>query len=184
VRFGFRLAIVGSLVLLSFWITGCGFARFVLPWGQLATTHSGLVRWLALFFSPDTCFINALIDGPTTFTFNGFQLPRIFPPWHVLPFFAMMRAVPSKFFGLMTVLAAFVVPLSIAIYDWAKVSTRSWALLWVLLPAIGFGLMQLGVQRPDDPYVTETARVLSAAYFAVFLLLFPLSAYFDRRRAI
>jgi ubiquinol-cytochrome c reductase cytochrome b subunit len=100
---------------------------------------------------------------------------HIAPVWYFTPFYAILRAVPSKLFGVilmgMAVLAFFFVPW----LDRSRVKSiryRGWLYRSFLIAfAISFlALGYLGLKPATTAY-TNAARVFSLVYFAFFILM-------------
>src|SRR5688572_24397202 len=100
---------------------------------------------------------------------------NIAPVWYFTPFYAILRAVPSKLFGVVlmgvAVLAFFFVPW----LDRSRVKSiryRGWLYRGFLIAfAISFlALGYLGL-KPATPAYTNAARVFSVVYFAFFFLM-------------
>lgn len=107
---------------------------------------------------------------------NALQTPEhIAPVWYFTPFYAILRAVPSKLFGVMlmgiAVLAFFFVPW----LDRSRVKSiryRGWLYRGFLFAfAVSFlALGYLGL-KPATAAYTNAARVFSVVYFAFFFLM-------------
>jgi ubiquinol-cytochrome c reductase cytochrome b subunit len=100
---------------------------------------------------------------------------HIAPVWYFTPYYAILRAVPSKLFGVLlmgvAVLAFFFVPW----LDRSRVKSiryRGWLYRGFLIAfAISFlALGYLGLQ-PATPAYTNAARVFAVVYFAFFILM-------------
>jgi ubiquinol-cytochrome c reductase cytochrome b subunit len=103
--------------------------------------------------------------------------PHIVPEWYFLPFYAILRAIPSKLGGVIAMFGALVVLFFIPWLDTSRVrSTRYrpiyrwffWALLFDCL-ALGY----LGSQPPEGNALIF-ARLFTAYYFIHFLLVMPI----------
>jgi ubiquinol-cytochrome c reductase cytochrome b/c1 subunit len=113
------------------------------------------------------------------------QLP-IVPPWHSLPFYALLRAVPSKLGGVVLMFAAMLV---LMVWPWMRADmlrmgrTRAvWPLLCLALAAAWIGLGYLG-SRPADDATIRAAQALAVFYLAFFLVLPRLLGRFAGRAA-
>ncbi len=100
---------------------------------------------------------------------------HIVPLWYFTPFYAILRAVPSKFGGVMAMGLAIVVLFLLPWLDRCKVKSiryRSpiykWALAIFVVSFIVLGY--LGTQ-PATPVATNFARVFSILYFLFFMLM-------------
>ena len=100
---------------------------------------------------------------------------HIVPLWYFTPFYAILRAVPDKFFGVMGMGGAIVMLFLLPWLDKGKVKSIRYrggiyktalAIFVVSFIALGY----LGTQ-PATPVLTNFARVFSVLYFAFFLLM-------------
>jgi ubiquinol-cytochrome c reductase cytochrome b subunit len=99
------------------------------------------------------------------------------PEWYFLPFYAILRAIPSKLGGVCAMFGALVVLFFIPWLDTSRVrSTRYrpiykyffWMLVFSCI-ALGF----LGSKSPEGTYLWA-ARFFTLYYFAHFLLILPI----------
>jgi ubiquinol-cytochrome c reductase cytochrome b subunit len=113
--------------------------------------------------------------------------PHIAPVWYFTPFYAILRAVPSKTGGVSLMGLAIVLLFLVPWLDNSPVKSiryRGWicrlalALFAVSFVALGY----LGLQPPSPTYVV-LARVFAVGYFAFFLLM-PLYTRWDRPRPV
>jgi len=112
---------------------------------------------------------------------------HIAPVWYFTPFYAILRAVPDKFAGVIAMGGAIVVLFMLPWLDRSPVkSIRYRGGLFkkaVLLFVISFiGLGYLGTQ-PATPTATTVARVLTAVYFGFFLLM-PLYTRWEKTKPV
>ncbi len=100
---------------------------------------------------------------------------HIVPLWYFTPFYAILRAVPDKFFGVVGMGGAIVMLFLLPWLDKGKVKSIRYrggiyktalAIFVVSFIALGY----LGTQ-PATPVLTNFARVFSVLYFAFFLLM-------------
>lgn len=100
---------------------------------------------------------------------------HIAPVWYFTPFYAILRAVPSKLFGVILMGAAVVLPLFLPWLDRSPVKSIRYkgiitrvalGLFVIAFLALGY----LGLQPATDLY-TALARLCTAVYFAFFLLM-------------
>lgn len=107
---------------------------------------------------------------------NPFKTPEhIVPLWYFTPFYAILRAVPDKFLGVVGMGAGVVIMFFLPWLDRSKVkSIRYRGTLYKTILAlfvISFiGLGYLGTQ-PATPVFTNIARVLSVIYFSFFIFM-------------
>jgi len=104
------------------------------------------------------------------------QTPQhIAPLWYFTPFYAILRAVPDKFFGVVAMGGSIVVLFLLPWLDRSPVkSIRYKGILFkialTLFVISFFGLGYLGMQAAT-PELTQIARILSVVYFAFFILM-------------
>ena len=100
---------------------------------------------------------------------------HIAPVWYFTPFYAILRAVPSKLFGVVLMGAAVLAFFFVPWLDRSRVKSiryRGWLYRGFLFAfAISFlALGYLGLQ-PATPAYTNAARVFAVVYFAFFILM-------------
>jgi len=112
---------------------------------------------------------------------------HIAPLWYFTPYYAILRAVPDKFFGVVAMGAAIVVLFLLPWLDRSPVKSIRYrgvlyklalALFVVSFVALGW----LGTQ-PPTPALTNLARVFSILYFAFFLLM-PFYTRIDKTKPV
>ena len=139
-----------------------------------------------LFFSPE-------MDGwflePNNFIpANPMKTPpEIVPLWYFTPFYAILRAIPSKFGGVLAMGAAVVIMVFLPWLDRAKVKSIRYrgpifkiALVLFVIAFIGLGY--LGT-KPPTPERTTFARLFSVIYFAFYLLM-PVYTSIDKTKPV
>jgi ubiquinol-cytochrome c reductase cytochrome b subunit len=108
---------------------------------------------------------------------------HIVPEWYFLPFYAILRAVPSKLGGVVAMFGAIVALGLVPWLDTSKVRSAiyrpyyKWFFWIFVLVCIGLGW--LGAKPAEGVYV-YAARLLTAYYFAHFFLVLPLLGFFER----
>ncbi len=103
--------------------------------------------------------------------------PHIVPEWYFLPFYAILRAIPSKLGGVVAMVAAIIVLVFIPWLDTSRVRSAKyrpifkmffWYFVFTCL-ALGY----LGAMPAEEPYIFW-ARLFTFSYFAFFLLVMPI----------
>ncbi len=103
--------------------------------------------------------------------------PHIVPEWYFLPFYAILRAIPSKLGGVIALMSAILILFFIPWLDTSRVrSTRyrpiyRWFFWLLVISCISLGY--LGSKPPEGNYVLF-ARLFTIYYFAHFLLIMPI----------
>jgi len=107
---------------------------------------------------------------------------HIVPEWYYLPFYAILRAIPSKLGGVVMLLASIVVLAFLPWLDTSKVRSASYrpayrVFFWAFI-LVCVGLGWLGSKPAEGLYV-YAARLLTAWYFLHFLVILPLLGLFE-----
>lgn len=102
---------------------------------------------------------------------------HIVPEWYFLPFYAILRAIPSKLGGVLAMFGAIIILFFLPWLD--KSSTKSgryrplFKKFYWLFVLNGILLGYIGGQLPEEPYIT-LGRIATFYYFSYFLLIIPL----------
>ncbi|MBJ3775371.1 cytochrome b [Acuticoccus mangrovi] len=102
---------------------------------------------------------------------------HIVPEWYLLPFYAMLRAIPSKLGGVVVMFSSLLILFVVPWLDTSKVRSAKYRPMfkiafWVfVISCIALGW--LGSQPAEGVYVM-LARFFTFYYFAFFLILMPL----------
>jgi ubiquinol-cytochrome c reductase cytochrome b/c1 subunit len=112
---------------------------------------------------------------------------HIVPEWYYLPFYAILRAIPSKLGGVTMLLLSIVLLAFLPWLDTSKVRSATYRPLyrqffWIFVAAV-IGLGYLGSQPPEGGYV-YAARILTAWYFIHLLIILPLLGYIETPRPL
>ena len=103
--------------------------------------------------------------------------PHIVPEWYYLPFYAILRAIPSKLGGVIAMFGSILILLFIPWLDTSRVRSAryrpmfKWLLMLFFLSVIALGY--LGAKPPEGIYVIM-ARICTLYYFAFFLIIMPI----------
>jgi ubiquinol-cytochrome c reductase cytochrome b/c1 subunit len=109
---------------------------------------------------------------------NPLQTPaHIVPEWYFLPFYAILRAVPSKLGGVIAMFSAIIVLFFLPWLDTSRVRSAKYRPLyriffWVFV-VVCLGLGYLGGKPPEGVYVA-LSQVFTVYYFAHFLIILPI----------
>jgi ubiquinol-cytochrome c reductase cytochrome b/c1 subunit len=112
---------------------------------------------------------------------------HIVPEWYFLPFYAILRAIPDKLMGVLAMFGSIAVLVFLPWLDTSKIKSATYRPLyrqffWVFV-LVCIGLGWLGAKPPEGGY-TIAARILTAYYFAHFLIILPLLGLFETPRRI
>ncbi|MEO7014827.1 MAG: cytochrome bc complex cytochrome b subunit [Dokdonella sp.] len=107
---------------------------------------------------------------------------HIKPTWYYTPFYAMLRVIPNKLFGVVTMFSAIIVLFFLPWLDRGKV--KSWRYrgtgFRIALFVLGIcfvWLGKIGSGPGTDPIETIIGRFLTAAYFGFFIYLWVYTAF-------
>ncbi len=112
---------------------------------------------------------------------------HIVPEWYFLPFYAILRAVPNEFWGVVLMFGSIFVLFLLPWLDTSRVRSASYrpmyqVFFWILV-VVCIGLGYLGAQPAEGGYVIA-ARILTIYYFAHFLIIMPLLGVFERPKPL
>ena len=119
---------------------------------------------------------------------NPSQTPtHIVPEWYYLPFYAILRAIPSKLFGVIALGGSIVLLAFLPWFDTSRVRSANYRPLYRQFLLIFFlvviGLGYLGSKPPEGGYVIA-GRILTAYYFAFLLIILPLLGLFEKTKPL
>jgi ubiquinol-cytochrome c reductase cytochrome b/c1 subunit len=117
----------------------------------------------------------------------GVTPAHIVPEWYYLPFYAILRSIPNKLAGVVAMFGAILILAFLPWLDSAKTRSVRYRPLakqffWIFV-AICLGLGYLGAQPPEGIYVIA-GRILTACYFAYFLIVLPILSRIEKPRAL
>ena len=108
---------------------------------------------------------------------------HIVPEWYLLPFYAILRAIPSKLGGVIFMFAAIFILMLLPWLDTSKVRSALFRpiykkLFWLLLFTVIL-LGYLGAKPPEGIYLI-LSRLATFYYFAHFLILLPILGRYEK----
>jgi len=114
---------------------------------------------------------------------NSMQTPpSIVPEWYLLPFYAILRSIPNKLLGVISMFIAILILLVLPFTDTSNIKGSSYKPLftiafWVF--AFNFLLlMWLGSCHVEPPFIIA-GQFATAYYFAHFILIIPILGIID-----
>ncbi|QGZ34386.1 cytochrome b [Stappia indica] len=112
---------------------------------------------------------------------------HIVPEWYFLPFYAILRAVPDKLGGVILMFGSIAVLFILPWLDTSKVRSGTYRPLfkqffWIFA-IVCVGLGYLGAMPAEGRYVIA-ARILTAYYFAHFLIILPLLGFLEKPKEL
>ena len=126
-----------------------------------------------IFYEPDT-----LLNADNYIPANpGVTPPHIVPEWYLLPFYAILRSIPDKLFGVVAMLSSILVLFLLPWLDTSPVRSGRYRpmfkVFYWLLVADCVLLTYAGGQPPEGSWLM-ISRIGAAYYFAHFLVILPL----------
>ncbi len=141
-----------------------------------------LFAWFA-FFVP-----NYLGHSDNYIEANPLVTPaHIVPEWYFLPFYAILRAIPSKLGGVIFMFASIAILVVLPWLDTSRVRSAVYRpiykiFFWLFIVTV-IGLGYLGSQPPEGGAVIA-ARILTAWYFIHFIVVMPLLGLFEKTKPV
>ncbi len=137
-----------------------------------------LYAWF-VFFIP-----NYLLDADNSIMANPLVTPaHIVPEWYLLPFYAILRAIPNKLIGVIALFGAIAVMAFLPWLDTSAVRSGKYRpmfrfFFWLFV-AVCVGLGYLGAQEPTDA-TNWISRLFSLYYFGFFFAVLPVLGLFEK----
>jgi len=145
-----------------------------------------LVFCTIMFFAPTMGGIFLEPDNSTLA--NAMVTPQeISPVWYMTPYYAMLRAVPNKLFGVIVMAAAIAIMFVLPWLDRSRVRSIRYKGIWTKMAIAVFvvsfvGLAYLG-HEGVSPMRTLMSRILTCTYFGFFLLM-PFYSKFETTKRL
>ncbi|HKZ97506.1 MAG TPA: cytochrome b N-terminal domain-containing protein [Hyphomicrobiaceae bacterium] len=113
--------------------------------------------------------------------------PHIVPEWYFLPFYAILRAIPSKLGGVVAMFGSIAILVFVPWLDTSRVRSAKYRpvyrwFFWLLVITC-LALGYLGAKPPEGAYV-YWARVFTAYYFVHFLVVMPVVGILETPKAL
>ena len=108
---------------------------------------------------------------------------HIVPEWYFLPFYAILRAVPTKLGGVVLMFGSIILLFFLPWLDRSKVRSATyrpiykWAFWVFVIDCLVLGYV--GGMPAEEPYIT-VSRVAAVYYFFHFLILLPILAKYEK----
>jgi ubiquinol-cytochrome c reductase cytochrome b subunit len=111
--------------------------------------------------------------------------PHIVPEWYYLPFYAILRAIPSKLGGVVAMFSAILILAFVPWLDTSRVKSTKYRpiyryFFWFFIFSV-LALGYLGGKPPEGAYV-YWARFFTAYYFLHFLVVMPIVGVLETPR--
>jgi ubiquinol-cytochrome c reductase cytochrome b/c1 subunit len=160
--------------------------RDTVPFTPYATIKDafGMVCFLIVYAWFVFYIPNYLGDADNYIVANPLQTPaHIVPEWYFLPYYAILRSIPSKLGGVIALFSAVGLLAFLPWLDTSRIRSAryrpAYRIFFWLFVASGLGLGWLGSKEPTGGYVIA-ARLLAVYYFAFFLVILPLLGLFEK----
>jgi ubiquinol-cytochrome c reductase cytochrome b subunit len=126
---------------------------------------------------------NVLGDSENYVMANPMQTPpAIVPEWYLLPFYAILRSIPNKLFGVIAMFSAILILLVMPYTDLSRYRGIQFRPLSKIAFFVFVGnflvLMQLGAKHVESPYI-EFGQISTILYFSHFLVIVPFIALLE-----
>jgi ubiquinol-cytochrome c reductase cytochrome b subunit len=133
---------------------------------------------LIIFYAPDK-----LGHSDNYIEANSMQTPpSIVPEWYLLPFYAILRSIPNKLLGVISMFVAILILLILPFVDTSNIKGSSFKPLFIVafwIFALNFlVLMWLGSCHVEPPFIVA-GQIATAYYFAHFLIIIPVFGIID-----
>jgi len=112
---------------------------------------------------------------------------HIKPEWYYLPFYAILRSIPDKLFGVIAMFSSIAILLFLPWLDTSRVRSGKYRPIFklefwvfaVVCVALGF----IGSKPPEGSYVMW-GQILTVYYFAHFIIFLPLMGLLEQPKAL
>ena len=137
-----------------------------------------LVLSIIIFYYP-----NLLGHSDNYIPANPMSTPAsIVPEWYLLPYYAILRSIPNKLLGVLSMFASLLILLVMPIADTSRIRGNHFRpimkfFFWIFV-ANFFILMWIGSQHPTEPFVT-IGQVATTLYFSWFLIIVPVTGIIE-----
>ncbi|MBV6658892.1 MAG: cytochrome b/b6 [Devosiaceae bacterium] len=113
---------------------------------------------------------------------------HIVPEWYFLPFYAILRAVPSALGGVLLMFGAIVVLFFLPWLDTSKVKSGSFRSVWFKAAFWVFAINAVWLgwlgSKPAEGWYVPAMQIGTVYYFAYFLIILPLLGLFETTKPL
>ena len=107
---------------------------------------------------------------------------HIVPEWYLLPFYAILRAIPNKTLGVLAMIAAIAILFTLPHSNNYWINTSKFRPMYLLsiyiLITVFILLLWIGQAVVEDPYIL-IGQILTGLYFFIFILLLPIISFIE-----
>ncbi|MDE3177003.1 MAG: cytochrome b N-terminal domain-containing protein, partial [Pseudomonadota bacterium] len=131
---------------------------------------------------------NYLLDADNSNPANPLMTPaHIVPEWYLLPFYAILRAIPNKLMGVLALAAALGLLAFLPWLDTSPIKSGKYRpmfrfFFWIFVICC-VGLGYLGSQEVSDS-ATLVARILSLGYFGYLIVVLPVLGLVEKTKPV
>lgn len=101
----------------------------------------------------------------------------IVPEWYLLPFYAILRSIPNKLFGVIAMFSAILIILILPLTDLSRsrgIQFRPLSkVVFYIFVANFLILMELGAKHVESPFI-EFGQISTFLYFSYFTVIVPI----------
>jgi ubiquinol-cytochrome c reductase cytochrome b subunit len=120
---------------------------------------------------------NLLGDSENYIMANPMQTPpAIIPEWYLLPFYAILRSIPNKLLGVLTMFGALVAIMLLPITDLGRSKGSQFRplnkFIFYIFTFNFLILMWLGAKHVESPFI-EFGQLSTVLYFMFFIFITP-----------
>ncbi|MGM4920139.1 cytochrome c1 [Tardiphaga sp. 813_E8_N1_3] len=160
------------------------------PFTPYATIKDGFgMVCFMIFYAWFVFYIPNYLGDPDNYIMAnpGVTPAHIVPEWYYLPFYAILRSIPSKLGGVIAMFSAIIVLAFLPWLDTAKTKSSKYRPLakqffWMFV-VVAVLLGWLGGKPAEGIYIIA-GRVLTFCYFAYFLIVLPILSRIETPRAL
>jgi quinol-cytochrome oxidoreductase complex cytochrome b subunit len=170
----------------------------LVKWIRLFFYHLYFIKDLWLFFFVLVAFFYVVFLTPNILNHSdNFNLANpmvtpahIVPEWYFLPFYAILRSIPSKVLGVVAMLASIAVFFALPLIKFFRARTELWLVkiytkhFTLKLTCLMFLLGVLGALSAEEPFIGFAQFYLACIAFLLFLFRFikPVTILFLKTR--
>jgi quinol-cytochrome oxidoreductase complex cytochrome b subunit len=142
--------------------------------------------FLIFFFSFFVFFSPNILGHPDNYTLANSLVtpPHIVPEWYFLPFYAILRSIPSKLGGVVAMISAILILILLPFINSSLVRSSKFrpifSILYWFLVSDFLLLGWLGQKPVEDPYI-DIGFWCTVLYFLIFLVFLPVIGILENK---
>lgn len=107
---------------------------------------------------------------------------HIVPEWYLLPFYAILRAIPNKTLGVIAMLSAILILVTLPYSNNHYINSSKFRPLYIItiysLITVFILLLWIGQAVVEEPYIL-IGQILTTLYFLIFILILPIISFIE-----